>query len=104
MKRESVVTQPKSAMDAFGNTTGPRGSQQEELQRRGDGLSVSRYGLGSGAVITRILRYLKLASVSPLALPLPVVAKRYSRSTKPTPAWAQRRRARSGGLSHPFVP
>jgi hypothetical protein len=40
---------------------------------------------------------------SHLPLPLPVVAKHASRSTKPTPAWAQRRGARRSGVFRPFA-
>jgi hypothetical protein len=46
------------------------------------------------------------SSSHPSHLPLlpPVAAKRYSRSTKPTSAWARRRRARSSGVCRPFAP
>jgi hypothetical protein len=55
------------------------------------------------SVITRILRHCKLASVPPPIAP-PVVAKRYSRSTRPMPAWARRRRVRRDGVCRPFAP
>ena len=47
-----------------------------------------------------------ISSSRPSHLPLhqPAIAKRYARSTQPTPAWSRRRRARRNGLSHACAP